>query len=599
MELSQFEISNFRSIAQADFSPGDITVLIGKNNSGKSAIQKALLQYKRAVVDDIHLSNIHKTHVRNWDKSLNVNFTADYYLTENDSTKLYKKLVENGETPRELNYSFLHHNSFSKIRHEISISRNGLSAERLFTSFRDNSLLISEVVFREYQGQRKKQAKKIDFGKSAESEEPVFTGRWYEYDDSYTPLRHTESALFSPFNSVIEEFLSSIRFIGAIRRPEDAMQVGESHKLNQDADNLTQVLHTYSQNPPSKFRKIESTYQSIMNGVSGLTTPINGAAGTAKTTIKVHENTIKQGIPLKYISSGSKEILALLTTIVDAREDTNLLLIEEPELHLHPEAERKVFELISSVAEDGPQVFVTTHSDVFVNEAESDSIIRVARDKSTELHDLSGRSLDQELSDLGYDKSGLLQSRAVIFVEGKSDERVLRQLARKLDFDLKKHGVEIVDLDGEGNVKSDGKSLIKLLTEMDIPYRFILDSHSEDKDELLDKLLQHLNSRKGAHTTPQNFIIWPSYGIESYLVEVPKAIHSVVGGDYENIEKMIEENKDEEDKSIVLDEIFSEIIGEPYDKNHHGMLIARHVEPDEIPSDIADTVQEIKQIVHS
>ena len=146
---------------------------------------------------------------------------------------------------------------------------------------------------------------------------------------------------------------------------------------------------------------------------------------------------------------------------------------------------------------------------MFVNETDSSNIIRVSRDKATNLHKVTENTIDDELADLGYDKSNLLQSQAVVFVEGKSDERILIQLARNAGFDLQENNIETVELDGEGNIRSDGRSLVKLLYQMDIPYRFILDSHGDDPDEVADEHTSEINDRKGDwYTTPEQFIVW-------------------------------------------------------------------------------------------
>jgi predicted ATP-dependent endonuclease of OLD family len=314
------------------------------------------------------------------------------------------------------------------------------------------------------------------------------------------------------------------------------------------------------------------------------------------TTIEIKELGGLKGTYLKDLSSGSIEILLLVSECVLAKENSSLLLVEEPELHLHPEAQHEVYNLLRDVSNSGTQVVVTTHSDVFVNRSSADEIVRVERDGTTTLRHVEEGEIEQELADLGYDKSGLLQSEAVVFVEGQSDKRILRQFGKTLDYDFEREGIEIVDLDGEGNMKADGRSLVKLLNAFGVPFLFLKDSHGNDTDEEADELIDAICKRGegGEFLNKGSVHVWEGYGIEDYLVSNPEAVASVVDAETESVREIISDHENEPDKAKVLDKIFLSELGEEYDKDHHGMMIAKHAES--VHDDVESFVGRVKKL---
>jgi predicted ATP-dependent endonuclease of OLD family len=329
-----------------------------------------------------------------------------------------------------------------------------------------------------------------------------------------------------------------------------------------------------------------------MEGVTRVRTPLKNE----NTTVAIDEKGFDNGFELGEISAGSQEILVLLTKIVLAEENTDLLVMEEPELHLHPGAQQEVLQLIKDVADsDTPQVIISTHSEEFVDSSDATDIFRVERDKHTTIRTVSKDEVDNELEDLGYEKSGLLQSNGVIFVEGKSDELIIKQFAQTVGLDLDRKGIEVVELDGDGNIESDGRSLIKLLYAFDIPYLFIVDSHGESPDDVVEGYVEEINCRKGDwHTTPEYFFAWPEYSIETYLLEAPEAISSVLDVEVDRVQETIRENEDAEDKAEILEELFQQELDEEYRKKLHGKLIAKHMTEAQIHEDVQKAIDKIR-----
>ena len=66
------------------------------------------------------------------------------------------------------------------------------------------------------------------------------------------------------------------------------------------------------------------------------------------------------------VGFGITYVLPVLTALLKAK-DGELIILENPEAHLHPRAQRLLGELISKVASTGPQIIVETHSDHILN----------------------------------------------------------------------------------------------------------------------------------------------------------------------------------------------------------------------------------------
>jgi len=66
------------------------------------------------------------------------------------------------------------------------------------------------------------------------------------------------------------------------------------------------------------------------------------------------------------VGFGISYVLPIITALLKAKKNS-ILIIENPEAHLHPHGQRKMGELIAICANRGVQIFVETHSDHILN----------------------------------------------------------------------------------------------------------------------------------------------------------------------------------------------------------------------------------------
>ncbi len=223
-------------------------------------------------------------------------------------------------------------------------------------------------------------------------------------------------------------------------------------------DNLKEALGmNLSQGTLIQFSEVN--FSKIVEGLRLLYYPDLSAADMTQFR-SLEENSLGYN-NLLYIASILAELI--LEVDEDRGEETYLriLLIEEPEAHLHPQLQIRLLKHLRTVAEQqGIQVIVTTHSTVISSAVSVENIIHMSRKdapvavplRKCGLSDPSRRFIDRWLD---VTKSNLLFSRGAILVEGIAEAIVVPELARivlqqygKGRNTLEDFGVSVINLNG-------------------------------------------------------------------------------------------------------------------------------------------------------
>ncbi|MBE3085685.1 MAG: AAA family ATPase, partial [Bacteroidetes bacterium] len=165
-----------------------------------------------------------------------------------------------------------------------------------------------------------------------------------------------------------------------------------------------------------------------------------------------------------------------------------LLLIEEPEAHLHPQLQIRLMEFLQQKtvqqSEIRPvQVIVTSHSPNLASKAGLENVILVHSGKTfplgpsyTRLNQSDYKFLQRFLD---VTKANLFFARGVVIVEGDAEQILLPTIAKLIGFPFAKYGVSIVNVGSVGLFRyarifqrQDGADIgirVACLTDMDIP----------------------------------------------------------------------------------------------------------------------------------
>ena len=139
---------------------------------------------------------------------------------------------------------------------------------------------------------------------------------------------------------------------------------------------------------------------------------------------------------------GLQDLLVILFFSIDPNFE--IILIEEPESHVHPDMQRKLLYYIKHKTEK--QFFLTTHSNVFLDNSLVDKIYYVYFTDSVFIDDATSRAAI--LDDLGYSVTDNIVSDLVVFVEGPTDVPVLEEFLIKMGL-YGKYSIKIWPLGGD------------------------------------------------------------------------------------------------------------------------------------------------------
>jgi len=204
-------------------------------------------------------------------------------------------------------------------------------------------------------------------------------------------------------------------------------------------------------------------------------------------------------IPINKVGAGIAEFLTLITNLVERKD--SVIVVEEPELHLHPHARRQVERLLVE-ASSRNQVIVVTHDPCFAYPTDPTRVTRVSmRSGRTVTHQLRRDLADRDKLKIdrvlrNYANREILFARSVIVAEDESIERILRGFAETLEIDLDRAGVSIVSAGGHDGfapfaIALDGLSIPRVFLR-DLPWdpkREVKPTHWSFGAELEDYLI--------------------------------------------------------------------------------------------------------------
>jgi len=181
--------------------------------------------------------------------------------------------------------------------------------------------------------------------------------------------------------------------------------------------------------------------------------------------------------PFERLGAGFQHVFVILMYLFHPQY--TILLLEEPEIHLHPALVKKILKVIQNQNLDN-QIFLTTHSTIFIQPTNLHRIFRVVKeDGSTKVFSPRIRNkiirynrLKQELN---ADNCEMFFADKVLLVEGPSDHLLMRGLIDRFYEGHKE--IKVIQVYGKSNIDV----YIELLDIFNIPYSVLL-----DRDALYD-----------------------------------------------------------------------------------------------------------------
>jgi len=224
-----------------------------------------------------------------------------------------------------------------------------------------------------------------------------------------------------------------------------------------------------------------------------------------KGTIKVYENQSADGTDVSALGHGAQRSIqmTLIRHLADLKlasqenSTTTLLLIDEPELFLHPQAIEILRLSLKTLSNQGYQIIFSTHSPFMITEKDIANTILIRKNAILGTH--KRNSLKAAIPQIEHDaqhqltlmfalsnSSNILFSEKVILAEGKTENRLLPLLIEQISSKtLGLNKCALVQQGGSGNTK---KSLLVLQT-MDLPTKAVVDLDYAFKQAIEDGFL--------------------------------------------------------------------------------------------------------------
>lgn len=185
-------------------------------------------------------------------------------------------------------------------------------------------------------------------------------------------------------------------------------------------------------------------------------------------------------IEIDTISSGEREIINFIFGLFLEQLNDGIVIIDEPELHLHPNWQKKLIQILKEeTSNKNVQILFVTHSSSFISYNILNNIYRVYKksgySKCLRVNDLYLNDVQNEfrrnLSIINAtNNEKIFFSKAVILVEGITDEILFKKIYEKENGSID-DGVEFVSISGKNNFEN----FKYILDKLDIQYFYIGD----------------------------------------------------------------------------------------------------------------------------
>ncbi len=506
MKFNSINIQNFKSINKLKITNIENTlILVGKNNTGKTIIIDAI----RAVVSDYEIKesdffNRHEDIIMEFELELAIEDISSFYkhglLKKNIDFELWVK-----EFTEELSVNVIEDKYIVFFKYIINIQGETKYLDKLN---KENSL-IKEILPKIYF---------IDHTRNTTSiHKDIFK---FQGNDSLDNLR--QKLCIKDETKECKNCFECIEDINK-KLPQD-LTIHETAKLMQyklfniNLNNFSEKINNYMDKNGTYFYDIKYNIEYNVDNMCNVETTLYNINNERLGSV----DTMGAGIKSIYI-------LSLLEAYSeDENKIPSIILIEEPEIYLHPQLQKTASEILYNLSKKN-QVIFSTHAPSMITNFSMKQIRQVILDKNFNTTISENTDIDDILDDLGYTANDFMNVSFVFIVEGKQDFNRLPLLLEKYyseiyDESRKLKRISIITTNSCTNIKTYAN--LKYINKLYLKDQFLMIRDSDGKNPTMlkkqlcnyyyERELQDKNNIP--RVKPENVLVLKYYSFENYFL---------------------------------------------------------------------------------
>lgn len=512
MKIKTIEIENWRSIKNMKISAQDLMIIIGQNNHGKSNLLSAILFFFGEIKhQDLDFSqgskelfiDIEFSELDDQDKK-----TFEKYITQQETIKVRKVAYLGGSFEYK---GWIQNCSEDYLKEENAgnyTSRETANSLPFYPYLQSNGRLTKQHIIEAQQKYIKANIENLTF--SYELEKTNFMG----------------------LKSVAKGIFGEVYFLPAIKNAADDFASKDTSVFSKLLGEVVETMSQHNedwQGTKQQLANLFSKFSKYIDGVENTERPKQlsdlenelskellswNACFDIELNIPDIDSVLKSNASV-WINDGTRTdiarkghglqravTIALIQLIAKRQlqshqdsETTNrkvsksrYFIFEEPELYLHPQAQRTLFDSFVDLSNTGSQVILCTHSSNLINIDKYKSIYIVRKEneqagsKITQCEDELFDGNEKENWNLSYwinpDRGELFFAEKVILVEGPTEKTIIPALAKQLN--VFRHDYTIIDCGSKDSIPL----YLKLLNKFKIKYIAVYDQdHQNNKNQ--------------------------------------------------------------------------------------------------------------------
>jgi len=371
-ELERVEIEGFKGLEYVEFEPTDINLITGRNNTGKTSFLEAV----DLLFNPVNLTDFGD----NLDSVIHVDFEHSEIRGKNGETEV--EIALRKPSSAEAEKHFLEATPvISGHRVSPTFGENNTESGEEFES--TEALLekvgdVTDRAFRDILAQDgvANLREELLMVSTATDEYPCFLEKEASTAIMEEILNEVNRDLGEEVEIEAIDLLQRNGPVGRLKIDSRVISIGfpPENSFLKRPENTDSATYIKSVDLTERIEQTDDEQDPIrIDDISDLLKE-KEVVGNLKTLtldylVFEDENGEKDQIPYEFMGDGFKSMVGLLWELMDDEIEDQIVLIEEPENHMHPGYVREmVYFLIDLAREENVQLFITTHDSDFIND---------------------------------------------------------------------------------------------------------------------------------------------------------------------------------------------------------------------------------------